>query len=221
MQRSRGAGLMPDKYSDAGYGSLEIEFGNRPAVLIVDLQLAFTDPAFPMGNLPLVSQATDRTAELLEVARQHGVPVASCYTAYNSPRDMPLWKVAAVREEFFYGHPCTEIDPRVHDPDYDFVFCKNAPSIFFNTPLTTFLIKHQVDTVVVTGCVTSGCVRASVIDAFSHGYRVFVPEDCVGDVDERPHQDNLRDISRRYAEITDAAGLKQRFAELPEGALAL
>ena len=206
---------MTDNYDQAGYSSFSIEFGNRPAVLVVDLQLAFTDPAFPMGDLPLVDRATERTARLLDTARQRGVPVASCYTAYNSPKDMPLWKVAAVREEFFYGHPCTEIDPRVHDPDYDFVFCKNAPSIFFNTPLTTFLIKHQVDTVVVTGCVTSGCVRASVIDAFSHGYRVFVPEDCVGDVDERPHQDNLRDMSRRYAEITTASEIEQKFGELP------
>ena len=198
---------MSDNYKAAGYGSCDIEFGRQPAILIVDFQLAFTDTAFPMGNLPLVDRAVEQTAKLLSVARPLGIPVASCYTAYNSPKDMPLWKVAAVREEFFYGHPCTEIDPRVHDPDHDFVFCKNAPSIFFNTPLTTFLIKHQVDTLIVTGCVTSGCIRASVIDGFSHGYRVFVPQDCVGDVDERPHQDNLRDMGRRYAEITDGSGI--------------
>ena len=76
--------------------------------------------------------------------------------------------------------------------------------MFFLTPLTTFLHKENVDTVIITGCVTSGCVRATVIDAFSHGFRVFVPEDCVGDVEERPHQDNLRDISRRYAEVIDS-----------------
>jgi maleamate amidohydrolase len=198
---------MADNYKDAGYGSCDIEFGRQAAILIVDFQLAFTDTAFPMGNLPLVDQAVEQTAKLLAAARPLGIPVASCYTAYNSPKDMPLWKVATVREEFFYGHPCTEIDPRVHDPDHDFVFCKNAPSIFFNTPLTTFLIKHQVDTLIVTGCVTSGCIRASVIDGFSHGYRVFVPEDCVGDVDEQAHQDNLRDMGRRYAEITSGAGV--------------
>lgn len=212
---------MANNYETAGYGSFEIEFGQQAAVLVVDFQLAFTDTAFPMGDLPLVDKAVDQTAKLLDVARGMGVPVASCYTAYNSPKDMPLWKVAAVREEFFYGHPCTEIDPRVHDADHDFVFCKNAPSIFFDTPLTTFLIKHRVDTVIVTGCVTSGCIRASVIDAFSHGYRVFVPEDCVGDVDERPHQDNLRDMSRRYAEITDAAAMIRRLGgEKPDARVA-
>ena len=75
----------------------------------------------------------------------------------------------------------------------------------FLTPLTTFLHKKGVDTVIITGCVTSGCIRATVIDAFSHGYRVFVPEDCVGDVEDRPHNDNLRDISRRYGEVVSSS----------------
>ena len=91
---------MTDNYKTAGYGSFDIEFGERAAILVVDFQLAFTDTAFPMGDLPLVDKAVDQTSKLLEVARPMGVPVASCYTAYNSPKDMPLWKVAAVREEF-------------------------------------------------------------------------------------------------------------------------
>ena len=114
-------------------------------------------------------------------------------------------EVKAVRDEFYHGHPCTAMDSRVYDPEYDFNFCKNAPSMFFLTPLTTFLHKEGVDTVIITGCVTSGCIRATVIDAFSHGFRVFVPEDCVGDVEDRPHNDNLRDISRRYGEVIDSS----------------
>jgi len=206
---------MTDSYTDVGYGSQRIEFGARPAVLVVDFQLAFTDPRYPLGNLPMVQRATDRTGQLLQVARRHQVPVASCYTAYGSEADMPRWKVQAVHDDFYYGHPCTEIDPRVLDRGYDFVFCKNAPSIFFLTPVTTFLNKHGIDTVIITGCTTSGCVRASVVDAFSHGYRVIVAEDCVGDVDERPHQDNLRDVGRRYCEIVMAADVERYFATLP------
>lgn len=205
---------MSDKYADVGYASQRIEFGVRPAVLVVDFQLAFTDPQYPLGGLPMVHKATERTGELLKVARKFKVPVASCYTAYGSEQDMPRWKVQAVRDQFYYGHPCTEIDPRVLDSDYDFVFCKNAPSIFFLTPVTTFLTKHGVDTVIITGCTTSGCVRASVVDAFSHGYRVIVAEDCVGDVDERPHQDNLRDVGRRYCEIVQASEIEQYFSTL-------
>jgi len=207
---------MSDQYTRVGYGNIGIEFGRSPAILVVDLQTAFTDPQYPLGDLPLVDVATDRTAELLTVAREYGVPIASCYTAYHGEADMPPWKIPAVREQFRYGHPCTQIDPRVFDPT-DFVFCKNAPSIFFNTPVTTFLNRHGVDTVIVTGCTTSGCVRASVVDAFSHGYRVFVPEDCVGDVDERPHNDNLRDVGRRYCEITTGAEVAEQIRQLSGG----
>lgn len=195
---------MSDNYQDAGYGTFDIGYGKRPAVLVVDFQLAFTNPAFPIGKLPMVHSACDRTARLLAVARRHEVPVAKCYTAYGSGADMPLWKVKAVREEFMYGDPGTAIEPKVHEPDYDFTFCKSAPSIFFLTPLTTFLTRQQVDTVIVTGCTTSGCVRASIVDAFSHGYRVIVPEDCVGDADETAHKANLADCGRRYCDVVDA-----------------
>ena len=200
---------MTDTYSRVGYGGLSIEAGKRPAILVVDLQTAFTDPQYPLGGLPMVHAATERTAALLKVARSRGVPVAKCYTAYESERDMPLWKIPAVREQFRYGHPCTDIDPRVHDPSHDFTFCKTGASIFFQTPLTTFLHRHGVDTVIVTGCTTSGCVRASIVDAFSWGYRVMVPEDCTGDADEGPHRDNLRDVGRRYAEVTTADAVER------------
>jgi maleamate amidohydrolase len=192
---------MSNAYEASGYGSGKIELGERPAILVVDFQKAFTDPRYPLGRFEAVQRAVDETARLLEVARRHHVPVASCYTAYHSRRDMPHWKIAAVNEDFFYGHPSTELDPRIRDDDHDFIFCKSAPSIFFNTPLTTFLAKHRVDTVIVTGCITSGCIRASVIDSFSFGYRTVVAADCSGDADREAHDSNLRDMSRRYAEI--------------------
>jgi maleamate amidohydrolase len=180
----------------------------------VDLQLGFTDPRFPIGRLPMVHAATERTAELLTVARRHRVPVASCYTAYGSAADMPRWKVKAVREEFLHGHPCTAMDPRIHVAEYDFNFCKTGPSIFFLTPLMTFLVKQQVDTVIITGCTTSGCVRASIIDAFSYGFRVLVPEDCCGDADPGPHAANLDDVGRRYADITTGNAMERYLGTL-------
>jgi maleamate amidohydrolase len=142
------------------------------------------------------------------VARAKKIPVAKCYTAYGSVADMPRWKVPAVREEFIYGHPCTGFEPRLHDAKYDFTFCKSAPSIFFLTPLMTFLTKHQIDTVIITGCTTSGCVRASIIDAFSYGFRISVPEDCCGDAERGPHQDNLRDCQRRYCDVSTLKEMK-------------
>ena len=68
----------------------------------------------------------------------------------------------------------------------------------------TFLTKYGIDTTIITGCVTSGCIRASIVDSFQYGFRTIVPEDCVGDHDKRPHRDNLRDIKRRYADISSA-----------------
>jgi maleamate amidohydrolase len=199
-----------DDYSRVGYASGEISGGRKPAVLVVDFQLAFTHPDYPLGGLPRIHAARDRTAELLKVARANRVPVAACYTAYCSEADMPRWKVKPVREEFFYGHPCTAMDPKIHDPG-DFTYCKNAPSMFFQTPLITFLVKQNVDTVVVTGCTTSGCVRATIVDAFSYGFRVLVAEDCCGDVDEQQHRSNLADVGRRYAELIDAARAEREF----------
>jgi maleamate amidohydrolase len=197
--------VMTDAYERASYGSGSIGFGTRPAVLVVDFQLAFTDPRFPLGNFARVHEAVETTARLLEVARRCGAPVASCWVSYAGAGDMPYWKVGAVREQFFHDHPGSALDPRIHDPGHDFSFPKGAPSIFFNTPLPTFLVKQGVDTVIVTGCMTSGCVRASVIDSFSYGYRTVVPEDCCGDAEEGPHRDNLRDVGRRYADVTTAA----------------
>jgi maleamate amidohydrolase len=97
------------------------------------------------------------------------------------------------------------LDPRIYEPGYDVVFTKSAPSIFFQTPLILFLTRQQVDTVIVTGCTTSGCVRASVNDSFSYGFRTIVPEQCVGDMERQPHEDNLRDVGRRYADVLDLA----------------
>ena len=197
-----------DNYTQVGYGSSQVGLGSRPAILVVDFQLAFTDPRFALGGLPRIHAATERTAELLEVARSRNVPVAACYTAYCSDKDMPPWKVQAVRDEFFYGHPCTAMDPRIHHAS-NFTYCKSAPSMFFQTSLITFLVRQQVDTVIVTGCTTSGCVRATVVDAFSNGFRTQVAADCCGDADEGPHNDALRDVGRRYADVTDGARMRE------------
>lgn len=190
-------------YVDRTYGAEQIGYGERPAIAVVDFQTAFTDAQYALGGAPLIERAVTNTARLLEVARSCDVPVATCYTAYHADDgDMPYWKVKAVREELIHGHPSTQIDERIYDPDYDVKICKSGASIFFQTPIVPFYTKQKVDTVIVVGCVTSGCIRASVIDSFQWGYRTIVPEDGVGDHDDGPHQQNLRDVGRRYADIT-------------------
>lgn len=189
-------------YKARSYGTRKVGFGERLGIVVIDYQKAFTDSRYPLGGAPLVMRGVENTSRLLEVARQRKLPVASCYTAYKSERDMPYWKVGMVRESFIHGHPSTELDPAIYDADYDVVVCKPGPSIFFQTPVVPFFIRERVDTVIITGCITSGCVRASTIDSFQWGFRTIVPEDCVGDHEEQPHKDNLRDIGRRYADIT-------------------
>jgi maleamate amidohydrolase len=137
---------MADMYQQMGYGARQVGFGQRPGIVVVDFQ----------------------------TARRHRIPVASCYTAYTGERDTPYWKIPAVVEQFRHGHPCTALDPRIYDPQYDVVVRKTGPSIFFQTPVVPYFIKAGVDTVIITGCNTSGCIRASTIDSFQYGYRTII-----------------------------------------------
>lgn len=205
---------MTDEFTEAGYGGRNIGFGERPVVLVVDFQTAFTDPAFVTGRSQHVQDAVERTAGLLKVARGCGIPVAKCFTAYHCADEIPLWKIESIHTDLFHGLPATRIDPRIDDPDYDYTFSKIGPSIFFKTPLTTYLARLRIDTVLITGCTTSGCIRASVIDSFSHGYRTSVIAECCGDQGEGPHNDNLRDVGRRYCDIITSADAVAYFEEV-------
>lgn len=192
---------MSDIYKEIGFDAHPIGYGEKPGIVVVDFQKGFTEARYPLGGRPLVERAVANTARLLAAARKARAPVASCYTAYSSSRDAPRWKIETVVNDFHHGAECTELDDRIYDPHYDTLICKSGPSIFFNTSAVQLFVKERVDTIIVTGCNTSGCIRASVIDAFSFGFRVIIPEPCVGDADEGPHRDNLRDVGRRYADV--------------------
>ena len=194
-----------DKFAQAGYGSRDIGFGERPALVMVDFQKGFTDASNPLGRSDHVQRAVDNTATLLAACKAKGIPAASCAVSWGGPDEMTYWKIDTLFDgSFYHGHPCTELDPRIRDDGYVFQFIKTAPSIFYETPLKPWLVKHCIDTTIITGCTTSGCVRASIVDSFSHGFRTMVPEDCVGDHDAGPHHANLEDCGRRYADIVMA-----------------
>ena len=194
---------MSDIYQERGYGQFDVSFAGRPGIVVVDFQKGFVDQRYPMGGADLIERGVQNTARLLEVARPASVPVACCYVAYNNKREMPHWKISAVGD-LLIGAPEAELDERIYERDYDVEVRKTAPSIFFGTSVASFMQKEGVETMIVTGCVTSGCVRASIIDSFSLGFRTIVPEDCVGDHDLVPHHQNLEDVGRRYADIVDA-----------------
>ena len=124
--------------------------------------------------------------------------------AWRDASDIGLWTIKLP--------PCAKITPdsrwaqvdaRVWD-ESDTLLVKKWPSFFHGTPLHSLLTALQRDTVIVTGCTTSGCVRATTVDAFSGGFRTLVPEDCVGDQGRDAHESNLRDVHRRYAEVTSS-----------------
>ena len=97
------------------------------------------------------------------------------------------------------------LDERLEVADTDIVFRKRMASAFFETHLASLLVWHRIDTVIITGGSTSGCVRASVVDSLSHGYRTVVPEECVADRHESPHYANLYDIALKYADVLPVA----------------
>ena len=156
--------------------------------MTVDFQLGFTHPDYPSGRSPHINRAVENTARLLKAARPLGIPVISCNVSWGSEREMGYWKVDGLYNgDFWHGHPSTSSIRGSMTRTHDVFFTKSAPSIFFLTPLVNILTKNRVDTVIVCGCTTSGCVRASIIDSFSYGYRTIVPEECVGDMEEGPH----------------------------------
>lgn len=208
---------MLSRYSALGFGTGQIGFGARCGVVVVDFQRSLTDPSFPIGGGPRIDAAVEATARLLAPARAAGLPVASCVTGYSSTRDALRWKIADV-ENWILGTPGCDFDPRILDPNYDTQVIKRAPSIFFQTGVSSFFTQEGVDTVIVTGCATSGCIRASVIDAFSHGFRVIIPEECVGDHDPQTHAANLGDMGRRYADVLPLGEVLAHLESLPQAA---
>ncbi len=94
-----------DDYKNRSYGAVEIGMRGKVGIVVVDYQLAFTEPKYPLGGAPLVMRGLENTARLLKVALAHNVPIATCFIAYQTERDMPHWKVAAIRDQFRLDHP--------------------------------------------------------------------------------------------------------------------
>jgi nicotinamidase-related amidase len=191
-------------YARSGIGH-RVGFGERPALLIVDLQNGFTDPACPVGGD--LTDVVAATASLLAAARRLRLPVAFTAVGFEAAEAEELtWlgKMPGLKALAAGSHWC-EIDERVAPAPGEPVYVKRASSAFFGTPLQTFLTAARVDTVIVTGCVTSGCVRATTIDAISHGLRPIVPAECVGDRAQGPHVSNLFDIDAKYADVLPLA----------------
>ena len=190
-----------------------IGFGARAAVVVIDFIRAYTTPGAAFYAAGVVS-AVDATVPLLAAARDARVPVIYTKVLYHrSGSDGGLFvrKVPALRV-LVEGEPLGDIDPRIPPRDEDLVIVKNYPSAFFGTSLAPTLMAQGIDTLVLTGCSTSGCVRATAVDGIQHGFRVIVPRECVGDRHDGPHDASLFDIHAKYGDVVSRQEVEAWFA---------
>ena len=187
-------------YQKQGFGNSS-GIGQRPALLIVDFVNGFANPdQFGGGN---IGDAIENTRGLLAEARALGLPIAYTRVVYaddGSDAGVFTLKAPALTQltENAYGSQIVdELEPR----DGEYIVRKTQPSAFFGTNLTAWYVSKGVDTVIVTGCTTSGCIRASVIDSMSYNFRTVVATDCVGDRALGPHDANLFDMEQKYADL--------------------
>ncbi len=187
-------------YARAGLGQ-SVPRGERPAVLVVDFSCGFTDPACTLGaDMTAEVEATKR---LLDAAREKGLPVVFTTIGFEpSGKDGGLWlvKAPALADLELGGH-WVEIDPRLERREDEPIVLKKGASGFFGTNLASILVSQGVDTVVLCGATTSGCVRATAIDLLQYGWPTIVPRECVGDRAQAPHDANLFDIQAKYADV--------------------
>lgn len=213
------------RYQAAGFG-VSVGLGKRPAMLIIDAQYRTVGrepkPFFEsVENEYRTScgevgwQALRRAAELRALFHERGWPVLYPYVAPKNVHDEGSLgaKVPAIMSIPMDGYEFVDL---VAPKEQDILVPKRHPSAFFGTPLVSYLIQRQVDTLVVTGATTSGCVRSSVVDAFSYNFRVAVPHDAVYDRAESVHAVSLFDMDQKYADVMSTEQLLAALRALPK-----
>lgn len=187
-------------YARSGWGG-RLRWGRRPAVVVVDLINAFTDADYALGSD--LTAEVDSTARLLDTARAHGAPVILTTIAFAADlSDAGVWaQKCAGLSELVRGSAAVEIDERLAPTAGEIVIEKHGASAFFGTILATHLAARQIDSIILCGASTSGCIRATAVDAMQHGYPCVIPDACVGDRSPGPHEANLFDINEKYADV--------------------
>lgn len=204
---------LAENYSKAFNG--RIGFGRRPVLLSIDFVLAYTTPGAALFAQGVVD-AVAASVPLYAAARAAGVPLVYTQVIYDAEgrnggafvAKVPLLKTMTS------DNPLTHIVPELPPAAADTILVKQYPSAFFGTNLAAMLVWMGVDTLILTGCSTSGCVRATAVDGCSHGFRVIVPEECVGDRHAAPHQANLFDIHSKYGDVVSRQEVLDYFAAL-------
>lgn len=193
-----------EEFTAKGLGG-KVGFGEHPAIVVVDFVNGFTDDHSPLGaDLDAEIEATN---QLLAAGRDAEIPIIFSTVAYDAElQDAGVWiRKIPSNHLLVEGSELVEVDKRLGQREGEMTLVKKYASCFFGTDLAARLISRSVDTVIVVGCTTSGCVRASVVDACSFGFRAIVVEEAVGDRAELPHAASLFDIDAKYGDVVSLA----------------
>ncbi|MCW2983115.1 MAG: isochorismatase hydrolase [Conexibacter sp.] len=189
-------------YERAGFGA-PVRRGARPAIVVVDLSRGFTEPQWPTGAD--LTDVVTATARVVAAARDIGAPVVFTTIAYDAAEaegGASAWLDKAPGLRILRsGSELVDLDPRLPVAERDALIVKKGASAFFGTHLAATLTSLGADTVIVCGATTSGCVRASVVDAVQSGFPTLVPRECVGDRAPGPHDAALFDIDAKYGDV--------------------
>jgi nicotinamidase-related amidase len=193
-----------------------VTLGARPAVLVVDFSRGFTDPESTMGSE--LTREVEATNRLLAAAREREIPVIFTTIGFEpNLKDGSLWlEKAPGLGELIIGSKWVEIDPRLERRDEETVILKKGASAFFGTNLPSILVSQGVDTIIMCGATTSGCIRATAIDLLQYGYPTLVPRECVGDRAQAPHEANLVDIQAKYADVVSVEDALTYIESVPQ-----
>jgi maleamate amidohydrolase len=203
LPSSSSAAALDADYERAGFGG-RLPFGKRPALLIVDVVQAYLDPASPLYAPPF-EDALRSNVRLVAVARELGIPVIFTsvrYAADGIDGGLFFRKVKALRS-FLPGSPLGAFPPTLQPLADELVVVKQYASAFFGSSLAATLTAAGIDTLLITGFSTSGCVRATTLDALQSGFIPYVVREACGDRDVRPQESNLFDLQAKYAEVVD------------------
>lgn len=217
MPETETHGVQDDAMKRAGYGEA-IGFGERPAFIAVDISRAFTTKPYKFA-CPFDSQI-EANNRIIRAARPKGVPLFFTTVWYDDPnlKDAGIWGLKLKgAQELRAGSPAVEIDPRLEfRPDKgDALLMKKYASSFFGTDLFSRLASQQIDTVIITGISTSGCVRATAVDAIQYGFRPVVVADGVADRWPPAHEQALYDMHAKYADVMPAERVVEYLNRLP------
>lgn len=195
-------------------------FGSRPAIVNIDVQRAYTDLDAFRTAYQTDPRQIEHINQLSALLRERGLPVVWTYVAYlDSAEDAGVWGTRTDTPDSLqnikHGSERAQLDPRADVQPGDVVMHKRMASPFFETNLWSLLTFHRIDTLVITGGSTSGCVRACAVDSLSRGFRTIVAEEAVADKHEIPHFANLADMMLKYADVEPVAEVARRIGALP------